>query len=294
MGRDRFGRAEGPAVSDLATPAPNPELTAADAGRRQGLRGLVADNRILTFGVLVVGLTGAIMAASLGKDTTPFGLVLVPATAAIMTAALADGRAGVGRLFSRIVRWRVAPRWYLAAIGVPVVASLLITVLGLALGVGPNTGATGVAFIVPLIVLLPGLLEEFGWRGYGVPSGPRDWPVAAVALGIGVLFLIPHVPLYLPGHIYENLPVWPLPLTILGGSVLMTWVHVGSGGSSLLAGLTHAASNGATPLTWAIDTTRAWELRGVVFALVGILLIVTSSTLRRPLQDVLEDLEPER
>jgi hypothetical protein len=46
---------------------------------------------------------------------------------------------------------------------------------------------------------------------------------------VGLLFVIPHLFLYLPGQLYDNLPIWPLPLLLLSASVLYTWVYVGSG-----------------------------------------------------------------
>ena len=77
--------------------------------------------------------------------------------------------------------------------------------------------------------------------------------------------------------------MWPLPLLILSGSVLYTWVMVGSGGSALLAGLMHAASNGLTPLSRGIDPERVWEIQGVVIAVFAIVVLLMSARMRRPL-----------
>jgi uncharacterized protein len=135
---------------------------------------------------------------------------------------------------------------------------------------------------VVVIVLLPGLIEEFGWRGYGVPAAPRSWPMVKTALVVGLLFLVPHLVLYLPGQMYDNLPLWPLPLLILSGSVLYTWAFVGSGGSALVAGLMHAASNGLTPLSRGIDPVVVWQLQGIVITVIAIGVVVLSARTRRP------------
>src|SRR5687767_5337771 len=236
--------------------------TKAGAG---GLRATVRAHRLMAFGALVVLLTGAPVALQLDKLTMPFALVLVPGLAAIIVAGVSGGRAGVSRLFRRIARWRVAPRWYAAAIGIPVVMWLMIDAAGVALGT-PFSALFQELTTVPvvlLVVLMPGLLEEFGWRGFAVPASPRSWSTLKIALIVGVLFLIPHLVLYMPGQQYADLPIWPLPLLIISGSVLYTWIFVGSGGSALLAGLMHAAMNGLTPLSRGIDQVVVWQLQGV-------------------------------
>jgi hypothetical protein len=250
-----------------------------------GVRAAVRAHRLMAFGALVVLLTIGPVALQLDKLTMPFALVLVPGLAALIVAAVADGRAGVGRLFRRIARWRVAPRWYAAALGIPVLMWLMIDAAGVALGtpVSALFGELATIPVVLLVVLLPGLLEEFGWRGFAVPASPRSWSVVKVALVVGVLFLIPHLVLYMPGQQYDNLPVWPLPLIIISGSVLYTWIFVGSGGSALLAGLMHAAMNGLTPLTRGIDPVVVWQLQGIMITIIAIAVVVLSVRMRRPL-----------
>lgn len=115
---------------------------------RAGLRGAARDHRLLVFGALVVVLTVTIAAAGLDRNTAPFALVLVPAISAIVVAALADGRAGLGRLFGQIVRWRVNRAWYLAAIGVPLV------------------------MWVGIVALSPGLRRSLASRAAGPGSAP--------------------------------------------------------------------------------------------------------------------------
>jgi hypothetical protein len=130
------------------------------------------------------------------------------------------------------------------------------------------------ALIVPLVVLLPALLEEFAWRGHGVDVMLRRGSSAAVAaLVIALPFLAVHLPLYLPGQLYDGLPLWPAIPTTLGYAVLLTWIYVGSGHSSLVAGISHAALNGFVPLTVGIEEVWVWEARGVVFGLIGLAIL---------------------
>jgi uncharacterized protein len=234
--------------------------------------------RLAVFAVLVVLLGAATVLAAPGRDVTPFVLVLIPPVAALLVTATSGGSVAVTSLFGRMGRWRVGWPWYLAAIGIPVAEKLVVDLAGVASGATtPDrlVGAvTGSALIVPLVVLVPALLEELGWRGFGVQTavdGGRS-PAWAAAV-VGVVFVLLHVPLYLPGQLYDGLPWWPLPIIIFAGSVLLTWIYLRTG-SALLAGLMHAAMNATVPLTWGLDTAWAAQARAVVLAGAAVLVLV--------------------
>jgi membrane protease YdiL (CAAX protease family) len=257
-----------------------------------GIPATVRRHRLMVFGALVVALTVVAMAAQLGEATTPFALVFVPFVSALIVAGIADGTAGIVQLFRRIARWRAAPRWYAAALGVPALMWVTITAVGVLLGT-PVTSLfreLGTIPLVLLVVTIPAFIEEFGWRGFAVPSADRSWSVVTVALVVGVLFLIPHIGLYLPGQIYDDLPFWPLPLTIVSGSVLYTWVFVGSRGSALVAALMHAASNGLTPVSRGIDPVLVWQLQAIVITVFAVVVVLLSARMRRPIgEQALDD-----
>ncbi len=92
---------------------------------------------------------------------------------------------------------------------------------------------------------------------------------------VGLIFVMLHVPLYLPGQLYEGLPRWPLPLFLLSSSVLLTWIYVRTS-SVLLAGLMHAAFNATVPLTWGLDPAWVWQARGIALPLIAIAVVVWS------------------
>ena len=132
------------------------------------------------------------------------------------------------------------------------------------------------ALVIPLVVLVPALLEELGWRGFGVQAALDDGRSPAwAALVVGLIFVMLHVPLYLRGQLYEGLPVWPLPLILLSSSVLLTWIYVRTS-SVLLAGLMHAAFNATVPLTWGLDPAWVWSARGIALPLIAIAVVVWS------------------
>ncbi len=230
---------------------------------------------VATFIVVVLAMGGLVFVAGLQREVTPFALVLVIPISAIVSAWLVGGAVMVRGLFSRITRWRVPVHWYALAIGIPLLGTLAIDVAGIALGQatidGVVAGLSASVIVVPLVVLLPALFEEFAWRGFGVEVMlERGHSLAVAALSIGVVFTAIHLPLYLPGQLYDDLPLWPVFLTLMGYAVLLAWIYDGSGRSSLLAGITHAALNGFVPLTAGLDKVWVWEARGIVFALIGI------------------------
>ena len=51
---------------------------------------------------------------------------LVPSTVAIVLVAIIHGKAGVGRLLGRLVKWRVGLRWYLVVLILPLLAPLAL------------------------------------------------------------------------------------------------------------------------------------------------------------------------
>src|SRR5215211_1579509 len=64
-----------------------------------------------------------------------------PFLAAVVVLALAGGKADVMILLRRMVRWRVAPLWYAAALLLPVAIALSATVLNVLQGARPPSSA---------------------------------------------------------------------------------------------------------------------------------------------------------
>jgi membrane protease YdiL (CAAX protease family) len=237
--------------------------------------------KLAAFVVGVAVLEAGVFLARIGRDATPFALVLIPTAVAIAVAGAADGWDGVKRLVGRLGRWQVGWRWYAAAIGIPMLGYIGVALAAAMLGEFSMERLTDTltisAILIPLVVLLPALLEELGWRGFAAQTAVDGGHSPAwAALVLGGAHMLVHVPLYLPGHLYDALPLWPLPLMLLGYGVLLTWIYLRTGGSVLLAGLMHAALNAWVPLTWALDPEWAWMARGVVFALLAVVVVLLS------------------
>jgi membrane protease YdiL (CAAX protease family) len=238
----------------------------------------------MVFAAAVLVLEGVAFAMQFGGNVTPFVLVAIPAVAAMAVCWASGGRHEVQSLVARLFVWRVKPRWYVAALGIPVAEKVTVDIAGIILGVSTPDRLldawSASAVLVPVVVIVPALLEELGWRGFGVQAAlDAGRSPAWAALVVGLIFMMLHLPLYLPGQLYEGLPVWPAPLILLSSSVLLTWVYFRTK-SALLAGLMHAAFNASVPMTWGLDPAWVWQARAITLTVFATALF-TSRPFRR-------------
>jgi membrane protease YdiL (CAAX protease family) len=214
---------------------------------------------------------------------SPFMLALGPLLVAVVLA-WREGNGAVRRLLAMLTKRPRDPRWYLVLL-LPIAWALAVVLAAVLLGEpveGVFDGVDASILIVVLVVLIPALAEELAWRGFAVPRLlPLLSPLAA-ALVLAVPWSILHLPLVLvPDSINEGLAVFPMVLALVGYSVILTWIVVGTGGSVLLTGLVHAGLNGVVPLFRGLDTDQAWLLRGIVAAGIAVLVILAAGMWRR-------------
>ncbi|HQY92393.1 CPBP family intramembrane glutamic endopeptidase [Caldilinea sp.] len=163
-------------------------------------------------------------------------------------AALSGGAPAVRDLLSRMVRWRVAPIWYVAALLLPGVLSVVAIGLFLALG-----GTNEVGVLLSLQALLPALLfyiffflltEETAWRGFALPRLQAKYSALVASLILGVLWGFWHLPLvFIPGSFQATTPFIGFVLSAVATSVIATWLFNHSQGSVLIAAIFHAATD---------------------------------------------------
>jgi membrane protease YdiL (CAAX protease family) len=225
---------------------------------------------------LALAAIAAIAVIGSGADPTllAFTLALPPALIAI-GLAWREGNGAVGRLLRQVTVRPRDPRWYLVFL-IPVGAFLAVDAVAIALGESAEGMFDNVfpsVLIVPLVVLIPAFAEEIGWRGYALPRTLTAMSPLQAALVLGIPWAMIHVPLYLEGQMNGGSSIWSMVTQILSYSVILTWVYVGTGGSVLMTGLFHMLLNGLTPLTNGLDPFVAWDVRGVVFPVVAILLV---------------------
>jgi membrane protease YdiL (CAAX protease family) len=180
-------------------------------------------------------------------------ILLGPTLAALIMTAANEGKAGVRRLLSRLVLWRVGIQWYVfALLGIPLIMLLGTMVYARDL---PNLGALeGPRYLLSylktyiLVVVLGGpLFEEPGWRGFALPRLERLHGPLLGSLILSVLWALWHLPEFLvPSWASSSggggiLGITLFTLTVITFTIVITWVFNNTRASLLLAILLHAS-----------------------------------------------------
>lgn len=201
-------------------------------------------------------------------------------TALFLTWRYAGGTE-LHRLLGQVLRWRVSPIWYVIAIAGPALVMLLAMGIHVLLGgTVPDYVPFGARWLIVavnfvLVLLIGGPLgEEFGWRGFALPTLEARFSLLLASLILGVIWTVWHLPLFfLSDSAQHSLPFGMYALLTIPLTLLITWVYHGSGDSLLLVMLFHAAVN-----TWSGPLMISPEAAGSTrpFALVVILMWVVA------------------
>lgn len=184
------------------------------------------------------------------------GAYLGPIFSAFLVTAIADGRQGLRRWFGRLLRWRVAPRWYaVALLGVP--AGMLLTGLAFSGGVVHPPSAMALALYVPMLILqfvTTGLAEEPGWRDFALPRLQDRFHPLAASMILGPIWAVWHLPLFFtPWGEYPEAS-WTRAAAFLlfciGFNLVMTWIFNRTGQSLPVAILAHVSVNTFASVIW--------------------------------------------
>jgi uncharacterized protein len=249
-----------------------------------GTLALIKRHPLATFFILAYALSWwAWILYAFGLFPTPiasFG----PFLAAIVVLASTEGKAGLGGLFRRMIRWRVAPGWYAVALLLPAVLAATAAVLNVMLGAEPPSAAelngwTGlfVAFAIRLFVPgFGGAWEEPGWRGYALLRMQSRRSALVAGLILGALIAGWHLPLMVAGQVaYSDV------VLIFAGTIVYNWVFNNARGSVLIIMVMHAANNAVSgsffsPMFAGGDSLRQSWLLALVWSVVAILVVVIS------------------
>ncbi len=183
----------------------------------------------------------------------PLGTVLIllgaysPSLVALGLTARDEGATGIRALLGRVLRWRVAARWYLFAVGyIPAIKLTVALVHRLATGAWPRFG-TEPWYLIPVAIAFSTPFqagEEIGWRGYALPPLAARFGLARASVLLGLIWACWHLPqFFIPeADTYgQSFFVYVLQVTAL--SVAMAWLYAHSNGSLLLVMLMHSAVN---------------------------------------------------
>jgi len=256
-------------------------------GQRSGARTWPARHRLTLFFALAFAISWLAWPLTLlnpnSSPLLPFG----PALAAAITAFLAGGKAELMQLLGQLGRWRVAGRWYVFAAGLP---CLLVTVAaGLTVSGGapapelaPNPGWFMLLGTFAFTLVMVGLFEELGWRGYALPLLQRSRPTLSAALLLGLVWAAWHLPELLSDPTGQRPPL-PFLLMVLAQSVLLAWLY-NSSGSVPICMVFHAAFNTAGALVFPAmlgpDYLTLWWTSALLHVLAALVVIAVAGPLR--------------
>jgi CAAX protease family protein len=205
--------------------------------------------------LVVVGPTGFPGTSAQVERLMPLvilAFLVGPALGGPMLTGLLYGRAGLRELLSRLLKWRVAARWYAVAL---LTAPLLMMAVLLALSLFSREFVPGIITSDDRATLLligiatavaAGFFEELGWTGFVIPELKRHHGLISTGLIVGVLWGAWHLLVYLwtSGMVSGTLPLAGyfldafLFLTLF--RVIMVWVYDRTG-SLLVAMFMHGS-----------------------------------------------------
>jgi membrane protease YdiL (CAAX protease family) len=153
-----------------------------------------------------------------------------------------------------MARWRVAPRWWLAALSP--LAFLAVALVGewiagdrlpSAAEFGRFTGMPAIGVIgVFLLILVAAFGEETGWRGYALPQLQRRFHPLIATLILAPLWALWHMPQFFVVATYRDFGVGDFVGFCIGltcGAFVLTWLYNRSGESILIVAVWHAVYN---------------------------------------------------
>ena len=220
--------------------------TSPDDGRSTTAPGnWAARHDLLLFFVLAYLLSWALWPLVILNPTSsplvPFG----PLIAAVVVSLLAGGRKELWALLKQLTRWRVHPIWYAIALVGPFAMAVATMALAVALGApisrsGAYADLGAVAYTLLSTMIIVGLFEEVGWRGFALPRLQRRLDALWAALVLGAIWALWHLPELISDPTRQRPPlqfvVWALAL-----SVIFTWLYNSTNGSLPIVIICHGA-----------------------------------------------------
>jgi uncharacterized protein len=239
------------------------------------LAAFVNRHPLVTYFVLAYAFSWAMVALYSAGFIFALLALFGPALAAIIVTGLTEGRSGVKALLRRVAIWRVGIRWYVAAIGLPVVVAVaalffysLLTGTPLAI----NSG-TPISLLVIIALLVVG--EELGWRGFALPHLQSRYNGLTASLILGVLWAGWHLAnATIPGLQYYLYGFPAFLFFVIAQTILFTWLFNHTRGSVLLAWIFHAWINISNSLFFVGDQITQWLFVGAGFAVVAIVVLL--------------------
>jgi membrane protease YdiL (CAAX protease family) len=182
---------------------------------------------------------------------------LSASTAGVVLAALEGGRASVHELLSRGLVWRVGFKWWAVAIlytGIIAAASIYLAAVidGRMVDWSALDPIWRIGPMMLGLVVMAGLGEEFGWRGFLVPRLQRRHNALVSSLIVGVFHSLWHSPLFfVDGTTQSNWAhqvgviqaFFGYAVFVVAWAVQLSWFFNNTKGSVLIVAVVHGAGN---------------------------------------------------
>ena len=170
---------------------------------------------------------------------------LGPFIAALIVTGLAEGRSGIRTLLGRIVRARIGWSSYAIVFGFPILLCAVALAVMAAFGQPVSWPASTAWSELPgrfvFIFLFIGLGEEPGWRGFALPRLQKQHSPLIASLMLAPIWALWHLPLM--GNEFPLAIIPAFLISLLGGTLIQTWLFNRSKGSVFAQMLFHAAVN---------------------------------------------------
>jgi len=230
------------------------------------------------FGLTLLGSWGPwLLAISLQSNERYTGLVSSLTTLGLLAPflvtlliVLSSGSRSLKRDFvARFVQTRkIRPPYLAVAVALPLLVMVASLLLSLLVGQPRDqlrlSSDEGLMGMVLLALVIAPIIEELGWRGYGVDSLRARTGTLATSLIFGVFWSLWHAPLtLLEGTYHHELAQMENPLYLVNffvgvipAAVLANWLYYRNDRSILLGIVFHSAINAAAVLPNATQVTK--------------------------------------
>ena len=208
--------------------------------------------QLLAYFAATFAISWGIFGSALAFDFAQSPIVILgvwgPTLAAFVVTAVFYGKEGLKRFLGRI-NVRKGMKWFLPLLGCFLVIGITGRFIGsVAAGIEFEPRFWGWAWVAQVMLmqlLIAGLGEEFGWRGFALQRLQHLMTPVKATLIIAFVHLLWHAPTYWLGQGMHNVPaIWAV-FFLLPWSILFTWAYNRSRGSILVAVFFHATM-GAT------------------------------------------------
>jgi len=189
---------------------------------------IMEKREIILFSTIVVILSSLISFIAYRSDDSNIAIftVFTPSLLAFLFTAITKGRKGIHNLFIKQTMKRTSIKWLLLSfLGLPLMASFAVLT---DLNFDVSRFSLRTTQLVPqvIIIILIGLGEEYGWRGFLLPKLMHEFNLFYSSIILGLIWGCWHFPAYLIGTgvpLQMNFMIFLL--WILLATLFISWIY---------------------------------------------------------------------